>query len=230
MGLDTTISAKPREERGKNAARRLRASGQLPAIFYGQKDPSQALTLDYAEFKTAYTRSDGARSLFTLSIEGQAPQPVLLKDIQINPLSRRLAHLDLLKIDPGRPITVQVPLTLTGKAVGVEKGGQLQQGERDIKVSGLPEVIPAKIDVDVSALGLGQTMHLSQVKLPEGLSLERTVDLPVAVVAVPKGLKAEVEEAAKAPTAAGAPAKAGTPAKAAPVKAAPKAAKPVKRR
>ncbi|MDR1607835.1 MAG: 50S ribosomal protein L25 [Deltaproteobacteria bacterium] len=198
MGLNTTILAKPREPQGKNAARRLRASGQLPAIFYGRADQSQALTLDYAEFKTAFTRSDGAKTLFTLAIEGQAPQPVLLKDAQINPLSRKVAHVDFLKIDPEKPIVVLVPMNLVGKAAGVEKGGQLQQGERDIRVSGLPDKIPASIDVDVTNLALGQTMHLSQVQLPEGLSLDKTVDLPVAVVAVPKGLKIELDEAAKA--------------------------------
>ncbi|MDR2422258.1 MAG: 50S ribosomal protein L25 [Deltaproteobacteria bacterium] len=215
MGLNDTLQATPREGRGKNAARRLRAGGRLPAVFYGRNDKSQALTLDYASFKTAYTRTEGARTLFTLAVEGQAPQPVLLKATQIDPLSRKLIHLDFLKIDPNEPVVVSVPLTLTGKAAGVEKGGQLQQGEREIRVQGLPGQIPALIEADVSALSLGQTMHLSQVALPEGLTLARTVDLPVAVVAVPKGLKAEVEEAAKA----GDQAPAAAPAAKAPAKA-----------
>ncbi|MDR1870829.1 MAG: 50S ribosomal protein L25 [Deltaproteobacteria bacterium] len=203
MGLSTTLNATPREERGKNSARRLRASGKLPAIFYGRADKTEALTLDYAEFKTAYLQEEGAHSLFTLAIEGRPPQMVLLKASQVDPLSRRLTHLDFQKIDPAKPITVKVPLTLVGKALGVEKGGQLQQGEREIRVQGLPDQIPSSIEADVASLALGQTMHLSQVKLPVGLTLAKGVDLPVAVVAVPKGLKAEVEEAAK--TAAAAP-------------------------
>ncbi|MDR2141521.1 MAG: 50S ribosomal protein L25 [Deltaproteobacteria bacterium] len=217
MGLNSTITAKPRSDLGKNATRRLRAAGQLPAVFYGRHDQTQALTLDYIEFKNAYTRTDGAKALFTLAIDGQEPRPVLLKDAQIDPLSRRLAHLDFQKIDPDQPIAALVPLNLTGKAAGVEKGGQLQQGEREIRVSGLPKDIPPAIDADVSSLSLGQTMHLSQVKLPEGLTLVKTVDLPVAVVAVPKGLKAEAEEIAKG--AVPAAAAVATPAKAAPAKA-----------
>jgi large subunit ribosomal protein L25 len=198
MGLNDTLIAKPRPERGKNAARRLRASGRVPAVFYGNLDSSLSLSLDYAEFKTAYTKADGVKSLFTLVVEGQEPRPALLKATQIDPLSRRVSHLDFLTIDPEKPIAVSVPLNLTGKALGVEKGGQLQQGEREIRIQGLPAQIPSFIEADVTNLGLGQTMHLSQVKLPEGLTLAKTVDLPVAAVAVPKGLKAEVEEAAKA--------------------------------
>ncbi|MDR0550314.1 MAG: 50S ribosomal protein L25 [Deltaproteobacteria bacterium] len=216
MGLNDTIKATPREERGKNFARRLRAGGRLPAVYYGRGDQAQALSLDYLEFKNAYLRADGVRSLYTLLIEGQEPRPVLLKASQIDPLSRRLAHVDFQKIDPVQPIEVAVPLNLVGKAQGVEKGGQLQQGVREIKVLGLPEKIPAFIEADVTPLSLGQTMHLSQVKLPEGLALTKTVDLPVAVVAVPKGLKLEVEEGAK-PVAA-APGKPAAPVKAAPAK------------
>jgi large subunit ribosomal protein L25 len=204
MGLLTTIQAKSRTESGKNNARRLRAGGLIPAVFYGPSYKTQSIALDYTEFKTAYTRSEGNRSLYTLVIDGQSPQPVLLKDTQINPLSRRLMHLDFQCIDPQKPIAVEVPLTLIGKAMGVEKGGQLQQGEREIVVSGLPDKIPSFIEADVSALALGQAMHLSQVKLPEGLTLVKTADLSVAVVAVPKGLKSEAEEAAKAAPAAAA--------------------------
>jgi large subunit ribosomal protein L25 len=210
MGLNTTLNAKPRLADGKNNARRLRVGGLIPAVFYGNNDKTQSISLDYLEFKNAFTRSEGNRSLYTLAVEGQSPQPVLLKDTQINPLSRRLIHLDFLRIDPQKPISVEVPLVLVGRPQGVEKGGQLQQGEREITVSGLPESIPSFIEADVASLGLGQTMHLSQVKLPDGLALGKTPDLPVAVVAVPKGLKSEAEEAAKA---AAAPVPAAAPAK-----------------
>ncbi|MDR1395268.1 MAG: 50S ribosomal protein L25 [Deltaproteobacteria bacterium] len=198
MGLDNTLTAQSRSQSGKNAARRLRAQGLLPAVYYGPNHQTQCLTLNYEEFKNAFTRSAGNRSLYSLAVEGEAPLPVLLKAAQIDPLSRRLVHLDFLRIDSQKEITVEVPLGLTGKAAGVEKGGQLQQGERKIAVSGLPGRIPALITADVTGLSLGQTMHLSQVVLPEGLKLVKTADLPVAVVAVPKGLKAEAEEASKA--------------------------------
>jgi large subunit ribosomal protein L25 len=107
-------------------------------------------------------------------------------------------HADFQKISPDKTVTVQVPLECVGKAAGVERGGQLQLGEREITVSGLPADIPSSIEADVTSMGLGQTMHLSQVRLPASLTLVKTADLPVAVIAIPKGLKAEADAASGA--------------------------------
>jgi large subunit ribosomal protein L25 len=196
MGLNVTLKAKPREAKSSNFANRLRAKGQLPAVFYGLGlEKSQSLVLDYAEFKSAFLSGEGNKFLYTLSIEDQDGQMALLKEYQVDPVSRKVIHADFVRIEPSKPISVKVPLNLTGKAVGVEKGGQIQQSEREITVSGLPQDIPASIDADVTSLNLGQTLHLSQVKLPQGLSLVKGVDLAVAAVAVPKGLKSEAEAA-----------------------------------
>ncbi|MDR1049548.1 MAG: 50S ribosomal protein L25 [Deltaproteobacteria bacterium] len=198
MGLNTTLNAKPREVSSSNHARRVRNEGLLPVVFYGGGLPAaRSLTVDYAEFKKAFLGSEGNRFLFTISVDGES-SPALLKDYQVDPVSRRVLHVDFQKIDPKKPVAVPVPLSLVGKPMGVERGGQLQQGEREITVSGLPEAIPSLIEADVSPLGLGQTMHLTQIKLPESLTLVRTADLPVAVIAVPKGLKAEADAASGA--------------------------------
>ncbi|MDR2387847.1 MAG: 50S ribosomal protein L25 [Deltaproteobacteria bacterium] len=196
MGLNDTLSAEVREVNSSNHANRLRKNGSLPIIYYGHGlEESLSLTVNYAEFKTAFLATEGNRFLYTLALEGQEPAPALLKDYQVDPVSRKVIHADFQKIDPQKPITVPVPVTLVGKAAGVERGGQMQLGQREITVSGLPADIPAFIEADVTALGLGQTMHLSQVKLPESLTLVKTADLPVAMVAVPKGLKAEADAA-----------------------------------
>jgi len=208
MGLNTTLNARPRQVDACPAGR-LRAQGLLPAIFYGKElSEAQSLILDYSEFKKAFLNDDGNRSLYTLVIEGQASFLALLKDYQIDPVSRRMLHVDFMKIDPQKPISVKVPIRLVGKPAGVEKGGQLQQSQREITVSGLPREIPSIIEADVAHLGLGQTMHLSQVKLPSELTLVKTVDLPVAVVGISKGAKGEAEEAVvAAPVAPAAPEK-----------------------
>ncbi|MDR2442140.1 MAG: 50S ribosomal protein L25 [Deltaproteobacteria bacterium] len=198
MGLDTTLTAKTREARSGNYANRLRTQGLLPIVFYGADLPeAQSLSLDYAQFKTAFLTSTGNRFLYSLAVEDQAPTWVLLKDYQIDPVSRRMLHADFMKVDASKPVSVKVPVTLTGRAQGVEKGGQLQQSEREVTITGLPGSIPDHLEADVSHLGLGQTMHLSDIKLPEGLRLAKTVDLPLAVVVIPKGLKAEVEAQAE---------------------------------
>jgi large subunit ribosomal protein L25 len=154
------------------------------------------------------TTSEGNRSLYTLDIEGQGSQAALLKDYQVDPLSRKVIHADFYRVDPSQPVTVKVPVVVSGKPVGVEKGGQLQLGAREIAVSALPGNAPSEVAVDVSSLGLGQSLHFSQVTPPEGVKLAFTTDLTVATVNIPKGLKAEEggEEAAPA-AAAKAPAK-----------------------
>jgi large subunit ribosomal protein L25 len=188
------LKAKSREAKSSNHAGRLRAAGWLPAVFYGPGlDGAQSLCLDYKEFKNALTAGEGNRFLYTLEVEGSGPQPALLKDYQVDPLSRRVIHADFYKVDPASPITVKVPVTLTGKPAGVEKGGQLQSGAREVAVTALPDRVPAELAVDVSALGLGHSLHLSQIQVPEGLKLTFTTDLPVATVVTPKGLKSEQE-------------------------------------
>jgi large subunit ribosomal protein L25 len=186
----------------------------LPAVFYGPGlDKTLCLSLDYKEFKTALTTSPGNRSLYTLEIEGQAPQAVLLKDCQMDPLTRKAIHADFYKLDPAKPIRLKVPVTLTGKPLGVEKGGQLQPGLREVEVHVQPDQAPAELVVDVSGLNLGQSLHLSQVTVPGEAKLIFTADLPLATVTTPKGLKAEAE------------AETGATAEAAPAAAKPKAKK-----
>ena len=206
MGLSTVLKAKSREVKSSNYAGRLRADGFLPAVFYGPGlDAALSLCLDYKEFKTAMLTSEGNRSLYTLEIEGHGTQAALLKDYQVDPLSRKVIHADFYKVDPNQPVTVKVPVVLSGKPAGVEKGGQLQPGAREVKLITLPGQAPAEFVVDVAHLGLGHSLHLSQVPVPENMKLAYSADLPVATVVIPKGLKAEMEaaesEAAAAPAA-----------------------------
>lgn len=211
MGLSTVLKAKAREVKSSNYVGRLRAEGFLPAVFYGPGlDAARSLCLDYKEFKTALLTSEGNRSLYTLDIEGMGTQAALLKDYQIDPLSRKVIHADFYKVDPAQPVTVNVPVVLTGKPAGVEKGGQLQGGAREISVTALPGNAPSEIVVDISALGLGQSLHFSQIASPDDVKLAYTTDLTVATVIIPKGLKTEEsaeEAAAPGKTAGKAPAK-----------------------
>ena len=211
MGLSTVLKAKAREVKSSNYAGRLRAEGFLPVVIYGPGlDAAQSLCLDYKEFKTAMLTSEGNRSLYTLEIEGQGTQAALLKDYQIDPLSRKVIHADFYKVDPAQPVTVNVPVVLSGKPAGVEKGGQLQPGAREIAVTALPGNAPSEVVVDVSSLGLGQSLHFSQIAPPEGAKLAFSTDLSVATVVIPKGLKAELEGAEEGEAAAAkAPAKKG---------------------
>ncbi|MGL4208015.1 MAG: 50S ribosomal protein L25 [Candidatus Adiutrix sp.] len=196
MGLSTVLKAKCREVKSSNHAGRLRAAGLLPVIFYGPGlDTALSLSLDYKEFKTAFLTSEGNRSLFTLDIEGQGTQAAFLKDYQVDSLSRKVVHADFYKVDLGKPVTVKAPIVLQGKPIGVEKGGQLQQVAREVSVIALPENAPAEVVVDVGPLALGQSLHFSQIPPCDSFALSYTVDLPIATVVIPKGMKAEMAAA-----------------------------------
>lgn len=189
MALQDVLAASIRPETGGNYAGRLRKEGLLPAIFYGQGEENKVLTLNYKDFKTAFLSTEGNRSLFTLDIEGLGRKIVMLKEYQVHPIKRTVIHADFMKIDEDAPVTVKVPLVLVGKPAGVEKGGQLQQIEREVTISAKPAHMPAQIEVNVAKINLGHSMRLSQVIPPENVSLVFTADLSIAAVTPPKGVK-----------------------------------------
>ena len=223
-----TLQAKPREGAGKGPARRLRAQGLIPAVVYGRHSKTaQQIAVDPLAIKHAVSAPARLNTLIQLKLDGQE-KLVLLKDFQLDPVSRQMLHADFLEVREGERVKVNVPIVLVGKAVGVLAGGILSQARRQIEVLALPTAIPDKIEVDVSHLKMAQAIHINDVKLPEGLAVRTTVNFTVAVVSVPE--KEEVvappptEEAAAAaegaPPAEGKPAAPGAAPPAADVKAA----------
>src|SRR5262249_25570921 len=154
-------------------------------------------------------------------VDGEPERLVLLKDYQQDPVSREMLHADFIDVRENEQVKVNVPLILVGKPVGVTEGGILSQSRRELEVYALPTAIPEKIEADVSHLKIAQSLHINDVKLPEGVRVKTQVNYTIAVVSVPE--KEEVAPVAEAATrAAGAPA-AGTAA-AAPAPADAKAA------
>ena len=211
-----TLQAKPREGAGKGPARRLRAQGLIPAVVYGRHSKTtQQIAVDPLEIKQAVSAPARLNTLIQLKLDGQGERLVLLKDFQLDPISRQMLHADFLEVQEGERVKVNVPIVLVGKAVGVLAGGILSQARRQIEVLALPTAIPDKIEVDVSHLKMAQALHINDVKLPEGLAVRTTVNFTVAVVSVPE--KEEVvappptEEAAAAVEGAP-PAEGGKPA------------------
>src|SRR5215831_2676959 len=210
-----TLQAKPREGAGKGPARRLRAQGLIPAVVYGRHSKTaQQIAVDPLAIKQAVSAPARLNTLIQLKLDGQE-KLVLLKDFQLDPVSRQMLHADFLEVQEGERVKVNVPIVLVGKPAGVLAGGILSQARRQIEVLALPTAIPDKIEVDVSHLKMAQALHINDVKLPEGIAVRTTVNFTVAVVSVP--VKEEVvappptEEAAAA-AAEGAPATEGKPA------------------
>lgn len=198
---DVSLSAQTREGRGKGVARKLRAAGRIPAVVYGRGKESRAVTVDPAALSKLLRGShSGMNTLIDLQLGGQEAV-VLVRDIQRDPASGRWIHADLYEVDLTRTIEVEVPLHLVGKPAGIELGGILDHPLREVTVECLPRAIPDSIDVDVSGLGVGDSIHVRDLALPEGARMLSDPDLAVASVVLPK---AEEERPAEAAAAEGA--------------------------
>lgn len=190
-----------RSETGKGPARRLRAAGKTPAIFYGKKTEPLKLAVDVREFQKVLDEA-GSNPLFDLKIrgeEGVSGRRALLKMRQVDPVDGRLVHLDFVEIFMDESVEVPVPVEFDGKPVGVELGGMFQVVTREIKVSCLPDNIPAVIVVDVSGLELGHSLHVGDITLPDGVTAVVDSNVVLATVASSKKAEGEVapEEAAE---------------------------------
>jgi large subunit ribosomal protein L25 len=206
-----TISAKGRDAGSKGAARKLRAQGLVPAVAYGPSSAPRYLALDPKNF-VLLRRKFGLSHIYDVAVEGGTGFKALIKAVQSDPLTRALLHVDLYEIDMGKPIRVDVKVELTGKPAGLIDGGMLSHILRSVGVSCLPGAIPEKILADVSHLKIGDSLHLSDLTLPEGVKLTNHGNEAVALVTEPEAAPAAAEPAAAAGAAAPAAA-AAAPAK-----------------
>jgi large subunit ribosomal protein L25 len=205
----TEVTAERREHVGKGAARQIRRAGKIPAILYGSKGVPVPLSLNPQQLRTVLA-AGGANTLITLKLEGDGAgagsKVVMLKDYQLDPIRRTMLHADLYEVRMDQAITVEVLIRLGGKAEGVKAGGILQQVHRSITVECLPDRIPEGIDVDVTPLAIGQSIHAGDLRLPEGVKLKTSADdTVVTVVALQAETAAtpEEQEAALAKSLAG---------------------------
>lgn len=211
---ESALQAQVREGTGKGVGRKLRASGRIPAVLYGRGRDNVLLSLEPRALERALSSSHaGMNTLFDLHVDGTqsgAATVVLVKDLQRHPVRGALVHADLYQVDLTQTIEVSVPVHIVGTAVGVSmNGGILDIALREIEIECLPRAIPDQIDVDVSALEIGESVHVRDVVLPEGVKLLSDPDLAVVSVAAPA---AEVEAAPVAAEGAAPAAAAAAPA------------------
>jgi large subunit ribosomal protein L25 len=203
MDKTTTIAAELREEFGKNAARRMRRAGRIPAVMYGAGGSALPLAVDPKQISQILYSESGHNTLFTVEIKGRTPARVMLKDWQVEPVKGNLLHVDMVRIAADARLKVKVPIHLTGEPQGVKvQGGILDFVLREVEIECLPDDIPEHITVDVSGLTIGR--HLRAGDLPLGAKVKLLSD-PHRVVAHVVAPRAE-EEAAAAELAEAAPA------------------------
>lgn len=184
------LSADDRSATGKGPNRRLRMAGRIPGVIYGKGREAQSVVLDPTALEKLLHKSGaGLNTLIDLSVAGST-DTVLVKELQRHPVHGTYVHVDFFKVDMTQKIIVSVPIHFIGKARGVEFGGILDHPLREIEVECLPRAIPEHIEVDVSALEIGQAIHVRDLRLPEGVQVMTDAELPVASVVLPA---AEVE-------------------------------------
>jgi large subunit ribosomal protein L25 len=189
---ENVLSAEARDGVGKGVNRKLRAAGRIPGVIYGKRRDPQAIHLDPSALEKLLRGSGaGLNTLIDLSVGGRT-DTVLVKELQRHPVAGAFWHVDFYQVDLTRKVTVSVPIHFVGKARGVEFGGILDHPLRELEVECLPRAIPEFVEVDVSALEIGQAIHVSELRLPEGVEVKTDGALPVASVVLPA---AEVEAA-----------------------------------
>jgi large subunit ribosomal protein L25 len=221
--MDTVeINVERRTGTGKGAARKLRRAGRVPGILYGPQRSTTQISVQAEQFERRLGHLEGSHLIRLVNGDGGDAElherMVLLREMQRHPVTGRVLHADFYEVDLTERLVVSVPLHFVGKAVGVVAGGILQPILREIEVECLPTEIPEFIEVDVSELGIHDAVHLTDLKLPEGVQAvaEATQTL---VTVLPPTVEAKPTEGAEAPAeGAAAPEAAAPAAEAAPKK------------
>ena len=190
------LPVEKREKAGKEFSKKLRKKGFIPAILYGKDIEPLPITVKYSEFEKIYKRVKGETVVFTLDFikEKDLKKQAILKEIQRDPVTDRFIHLDFQSIEEGRPIEVEVPLEFVGKPVGITKGGILEIMLHELTIECLPREIPDKIVVDISHLDLGDSLHVRDIKVPEGLKVKDHPEETVATIVVEAASSEEATE------------------------------------
>src|SRR6266568_1504482 len=199
------LNAFPRVLGRRAGAKKLRASGRLPAVIYGRQAPAQNLEVNAEEMDNLIHHSVSENLLVDLAVNDD-PRPkrlALVQEVQHHPLSGVVLHVDFHEVAENEKVTVLVPVETVGEAVGVKtEGGVLEHVLFKIKARGLPKDLPEQLMVDVTNLKIGQAIHLGEIKAPEGVEILGDKHIPVIAVAAPRTEEEEAAEAAEAAAAA----------------------------
>jgi large subunit ribosomal protein L25 len=193
------LNVEAREGKGKGVARSLRRQGRIPAVIYGQGE-STPVSINRKEITRLISSGAAASTLFTVSLAGKGEKMALIKDYQLDPITSELLHADLMEVSMSKAVHVTVPVALVGAPAGAKEGGLLEHLGREIEIECMPSDIPAHIDVDITGMKVGETVHVSDLKLPKGVKALTEAVRVIVTIAAPI-TAAKLEQALAAPTA-----------------------------
>lgn len=192
MAEKFTVKAEKRDTRGKNEARRLRAAGKIPVVVYGGGSESFAAAASLSDLAAILRTDAGVNTVFSLDIEGEGTNDVIFQDRQIDPIKGRMIHADLRRFAKGEKIEMTVPIHLTGETDAVkEEGAVLTQSLREIRLYCEPAATPESIDVDISGLTSEHAIHVSDLKVGEGIEIHENPETVVAMISIVKETELE---------------------------------------
>ncbi len=190
------LKATQRNTVGKSPARALRREGLIPAVLYGPKRETMSLTVSPMDLEKIYKDSGTEQVVLKLVIENGVTQnvTVLVKEVQTSPVTRQYLHLDFLEISLDEEIVVRVPVEVTGKSIGIERGGFLQLVRHELEVSCLPMDMPEKIEVDIADLDIGDAIHVEDITLDDKIKMLSEPGHTVLTVVAPTVEEEELPE------------------------------------
>jgi large subunit ribosomal protein L25 len=198
-GERVKLTVSERTQLGSAESRRLRRQGLIPGVLYGRSDPV-AISIGERELRTALSGAAGSHAVLDVQVDGGSAHSAILKDFQRDKVRGTILHVDLQEVRLDQPIQASVAVTLVGDAAGVREGGVLTQITNEVNVEALPLEIPQHLEADVSELGIGDTLRLAQLEVPENVKLlddpEETVIASVQLVR--EEIVEEVEEGEEA--------------------------------
>ena len=183
------LKTKIRTTTGNGPARRLRISGQIPAVLYGPKTDPVLLSVDKIDLEQVFKKGGIGQVILNLVIQQNGEtttRPAMIKELQTHPLSRNFIHIDFYEIKMDQKITAKIPVVTTGMAKGVEAGGILQIIRRELEVECLPLAVPESIEIDISDLDIGDSIHLGQIHVEGEIEFLEEDDYTVVTVSSPK--------------------------------------------
>ncbi len=196
MSDTIALPAEPRERAGKGAARAVRRAGRVPAVIYGDRKDPLTISLDPRDVDRELHRPGFFATLFDVEVGGKKHR-VLPRDVQLDPVSDRTLHVDFLRVAQDTEVTVNVPVNFMNdeESPGLKRGGVLNIVRHEIEFSCRADAIPQQIEIDLTGLDIGDSVHISMIQLPEGVTPTITDrDFTIATVAAPSAVKAEAAE------------------------------------
>src|SRR5438067_2058800 len=213
------LEVQERDLRGTSESRRLRRTGMIPGVLYGNGKTAHPIAVPERELRRVLTGSAGLHAILDVVLAGQkTTHSSVLKDYQVDPIRGKIEHFDLQEVRLDQPIQSSVTVELVGESVGTKAGGVLSQVAREVRVEALPLEVPERLELDVSAMEIGDSLRLSDLRVPEGLTLLDDPETVLATVTVPtkveepepeeveegeEGVEGEVPEGEAAPEAEG---------------------------